>query len=418
MASLDNAAEAAGVFHEVSGMRERACRLALPRGQAVVRWAALCAAIALLAVSSPAEQPRRAPKKLKPGSSCMSKDCHAKLGDGAAVHKPVTKKSCDACHDQEDEELHEFTYFDKGSALCYGCHKSMTKGKAFTHAPLQDAKKPCLRCHDPHSTASAYLIRAESTTVQCLECHTDLAEGPRFHKSRAVKGCTGCHTSHASDSAKLLKAASSKLCFTCHDDIQEEMAEAKVVHGPLFTGCVTCHDPHRPLAGKGLKKHGAGLCISCHEHFKPRVAAMSSRHPKLLEKNDCRRCHSPHYSAREFLLAAAPKKLCLGCHGEAFEARSGRKLKGVASQIADATNLHAPLIGGNCATCHQPHGDERFSFLRRSYPGTFYSPYGSDTYSLCFGCHDSSLAVDSHTPTATKFRDGNVNLHYVHVNKP
>jgi len=369
-------------------------------------------------VASLRGQERRAPEKLKPGASCATKECHGNLTARAVVHKPLTKKPCEVCHEQDDETLHKFTYPDAGSELCYGCHKSATKNKKFIHAPLKDKKKPCLRCHDPHSTATKWLVKAKTVSAQCLECHTELAKGPRYHKSRAVKGCTGCHVGHAADTSKFLRAAPQDLCYTCHEDIKEDAAEAKVVHGPLSVGCLPCHDPHKPMTGQGLRHKGAGLCMSCHEHFKPKAAAMSKHHPKLLKKKACRRCHEPHFSARKALLVKTPQKLCLTCHDKDIKSASGRVVQAMGPQVADGMHLHGPLAQGDCGKCHEPHGNERPGFLRRSYPKKFYSPYTPETYAFCFGCHGRSMADDKLTPIATKFRNGNVNLHYLHVNMP
>ena len=417
MASSDNPSGAAGVDGTPAGARGRAVRPILTGRGAAIRIAGVCAALALSAAVLSGEE-RIAPKKLKPGVTCTAPACHTKRTVRAVVHKPVAKITCDACHDQDDETLHEFELIDQGSELCYGCHKDETKGKKHVHEPLTDKKKPCLSCHKPHSTATPHLLRAETTSGQCLSCHDEFATGELYHKSRAAKGCIGCHSPHASDFDKLLLAAPRDMCFTCHDDVKEDMAEAKSVHGPLVAGCVGCHDPHRPLTGMGLKKQGAGLCLSCHEHFKSQAVVMSKRHPKLLENNGCRRCHSPHFSARKYQLTKSPQKLCLGCHSKPFKDRAGRELRDVKAQIAEATEVHGPLVTQDCGKCHQPHGNDRFSFLRRSYPGTFYSVYTPQTYALCFGCHDSELAADKHTPMATNFRNGSRNLHYIHVNKP
>ena len=392
-------------------------------GAGVMRPAVvICAALALFA-SLLAGQERVAPKKLKPDQSCLSADCHANKAKGAVVHKPITKKQCIACHDQEDEELHEFTLIDEGSELCYGCHKSVTKSKTFIHKPVQDKKKPCLACHNPHSTASKGLVKAESITGQCLTCHKEMAKGARYHKagtvdSRTITGCSSCHDPHGSNSRRFLRAAPQDLCLNCHTEMKESLTGAKYAHGPLAEGCIGCHEPHRPLTGKGLKKRGAGLCMTCHEHFTPTVTAMSKNHSKLLDGNDCGRCHSPHFSSRKFLLTSAPSKLCLECHTTGIKTKSGRKIPGVEAQPAKEMHLHGPLAQEECGKCHEPHGNERFSFLRKSYPGTFYSPYKLETYALCFGCHKSSLVADSRTLIATNFRNGSVNLHYLHVNKP
>ena len=361
-------------------------------------------------------QERRAPKDIEEGFSCLAKGCHDTLSAGPTIHRPVAKKSCEVCHEQDEETVHEFVYPDTGAELCYGCHDSMTK-KKFVHVPLKDTKRPCLSCHDPHSTQTKHLIKAKTVSLKCLQCHTDLAEGPRFHKSRAVKGCTGCHVPHASDSPKFLKSQPPKLCYSCHEDIQEDLTDAQVVHGPLSVGCTPCHDVHRPLAGKGLKKSGADLCMGCHANFKNKFSSMSERHSKLRDKKDCLRCHLPHVSSRKSLLANTDQKLCLTCHKDNIQSPRGRLIKGLSAQMVKNAHLHGPLSSQKCTPCHEPHGNDQFNFVRKAYPSMFYSPYETKSYALCFSCHDSSLADTSQTTSATKFRDGSVNLHYVHVNK-
>lgn len=371
----------------------------------------------------------------------MTKECHAKQIVGPVVHQPVAKQKCDACHDQEEETLHKFEFIDEGAELCYACHKSVTKKRKFTHKPLKDKdkKKQCLRCHSPHSTKAKKLIKAKSRTAQCYECHKKMVNDKLYHKAMVVKSskvkkskdgksivikstdvktCTGCHNPHASDSAKFLHAAPLKLCLGCHDKVKTGAEAAKYVHSPLVAGCIACHDPHKPETGKGLKKRGASLCMSCHEHFNPQVSFMSKYHPRLLDENGCHRCHSPHFSSRKFHLIKPPRTLCLNCHTKDIKTRSGRKIIGVKPELAKEMRLHGPLATEDCGKCHQPHGNDKFSFLRKSYPRTFYSPYKPEIYALCFGCHNKSLAANSRTPTATKFRNGNVNLHYIHVNKP
>ena len=361
-------------------------------------------------------QERRAPKKLKAGSSCTTKECHGKLSVGPTVHSPVAKKSCDACHEQDEETEHKFTYPDTGAELCYGCHKSVTK-KKHVHRPLKDAKRPCLTCHDPHSSAAKHLVKAETTSALCLQCHTDLAKGSRLHKSRPVKGCTGCHVPHSSESPKFLRSRTPKLCYSCHEGIQEDVKDAQVVHGPINVGCASCHDPHRPLTGKGLKKSGADLCMGCHIHFKDRFSAMSKRHPQLREKKDCLRCHRPHAGPRKSLLVAAPRKLCLQCHENDIKSKRAGTIKGLGAELVKGARLHGPLASGDCAGCHEPHGNNESGFVRKAYPPTFYSPYKPEAYALCFSCHDASLAGLRRTTVATRFRDGNVNLHHLHVNR-
>ena len=144
---------------------------------------------------------------------------------------------------------------------------------------------------------------------------------------------------------------------------------------------------------------------------------MSSRHSKLRDGRDCLRCHLPHFSSRQSLLSNTQQKLCLSCHKDSMQSPRGRSVKSLSTQISEKATLHAPLASQNCIPCHEPHGNGRLSFLQKAYPSMFYSPYETKFYALCFSCHDSSLAEKSQTTSATKFRNGSKNLHFVHVNK-
>jgi hypothetical protein len=57
------------------------------------------------------------------------------------------------------------------------------------------------------------------------------------------------------------------------------------------------------------------------------------------------------------------------------------------------------------------------SLLSDNYPSGAYEKYQRENYGLCWKCHDSALVEASQTTTATKFRNGDVNLHQVHVQK-
>jgi predicted CXXCH cytochrome family protein len=78
---------------------------------------------------------------------------------------------------------------------------------------------------------------------------------------------------------------------------------------------------------------------------------------------------------------------------------------------------HQPIREDGCTGCHQPHGSLNFRLLKDSFPETFYAGFDLDEYGLCFSCHESGAMTIQWTRTLTGFRDGNRNLHYVHVNK-
>ncbi len=80
------------------------------------------------------------------------------------------------------------------------------------------------------------------------------------------------------------------------------------------------------------------------------------------------------------------------------------------------TVLHGPIRDGSCTGCHEPHGGKETKLLVDSFPATAYVPYTDTAYALCFTCHDRDLLKYPDTSFATGFRDGERNLHFLHVN--
>ena len=381
--------------------------------------------VGLAAVSQEPEAPqtagpgqeRKAPETLEAGASCVTEECHKDKASGPAVHKPVTEHGCEICHEQEGTR-HAFELAEKPPALCFMCHKDVTKKKKFVHEPLKEDDGPCSFCHDSHVGQGKGLLKKKTINDQCLQCHRDVAKGDLYHKTeKAEKGCVGCHDPHASDVTKLLHAEGDDLCYKCHGDIKEKVAKGKSVHGPMNTGCQECHDAHKVRGGKGLAKSGMPLCMTCHSPFEATAAALGARHPRLAEGAACLRCHEPHAAAQKLLLRNSSRALCLECHKDDIKSEDGDTLEGLGRVIDSGAHLHGPLSRDDCAGCHEPHGSARFRFLRGSYPATFYSPYTKDSYGFCFSCHEATLAEEQRSASATQFRNGDLNLHYLHVNK-
>ena len=362
-------------------------------------------------------QKRQAPETIEPGSSCLAEQCHANLRSGAVVHAPLGDgdDACELCH-EADGKNHAFSYPAKGAELCYNCHDSVTD-KKLIHAPLEDQEDSCSICHNPHSSANKKLLNFEETNDLCLSCHGEVAEGGLYHDAEKIEACVACHKPHSSDTESYLRAKVPELCYSCHKDIKDNITGAVMVHGPVSMGCSTCHNAHQKLAGKGLAKTTPDLCLDCHEDFKPTVAEMSARHHLLLEGKNCARCHDPHASKTEHLLLGDQQSLCLNCHAKKVKSADGRVIANLKQVLAKGVHTHGAGKSLDCAMCHQPHANKEYRFLRGKYPQTFYSPYTANAYGLCFTCHDESLAAAAQTADATEFRNGQSNLHYLHVNK-
>jgi predicted CXXCH cytochrome family protein len=81
------------------------------------------------------------------------------------------------------------------------------------------------------------------------------------------------------------------------------------------------------------------------------------------------------------------------------------------------TVLHGPIQSGTCTPCHDPHGSQEVKLLIKEFPADIYVPYTEKEFELCFSCHNRDLLRFPDTSFATGFRDGEKNLHYIHVNK-
>lgn len=105
---------------------------------------------------------------------------------------------------------------------------------------------------------------------------------------------------------------------------------------------------------------------------------------------------------------------CLTCHDMALVSGE-RKLANVAVQLRTSPAVHKPAADGMCQACHTPHGSMQPSLLKDSYPAGNYAKYDRANYGLCWQCHEPTLVEATATRTATEFRDGERNLHHVHV---
>jgi predicted CXXCH cytochrome family protein len=276
-------------------------------------------------------------------------------------------------------------------ALCFGCHDAF--GKSVVHAPVKDGS--CTTCHDPHGSDQPQQL--------CATCHSDKAAARHLHGPVSAGDCTACHDPHQSDAKSLLVRQDAALCFGCHLDAQS-FSKAKDVHPALEAGCTSCHDPHGAANPKLLSEAGNQLCFQCHDEVAARVAQASVPHAALKSDKGCGSCHSPHASDNPKLLLKPEGATCLDCH------------KAILPKTA--TVLHGPIKDGRCTACHEPHGGANPRLLRGGFPADPYVPYTAEAFGLCFSCHKRELLQFPDTSFATGFRDGERNLHYLHVNNP
>ena len=133
------------------------------------------------------------------------------------------------------------------------------------------------------------------------------------------------------------------------------------------------------------------MCLDCHVVFANRMKQARSIHKPMEEG-------------------------CLKCHDKEIKTSKG-KIRDMSKVLASGNSLHVPNTANECSACHQIHGGDLFDLLNKEYPSEFYSSFREENYALCFSCHDPRLAVVSKTTNLTGFRNGDMNLHSVHVNQ-
>jgi len=159
------------------------------------------------------------------------------------------------------------------------------------------------------------------------------------------------------------------------------------------------------------------LCFTCHQDLQQQLAASPVVHGAVTEPGGCLGCHTPHSSALPMLQREGQIDLCLSCHDREITTADGRTLTNMAKLLADNPDHHGPIREGSCTACHQPHDGQRHNMLVADYPPQFYAPFDTERYALCFGCHRPELVTDEHGRGVTRFRKGDVNLHWLHVNR-
>jgi predicted CXXCH cytochrome family protein len=229
--------------------------------------------------------------------------------------------------------------------------------------------------------------------------------------------CSLCHQNKDRNDPGPITKQVNAICLDCHDDFAKVIAR-KSSHVPAKVNCVSCHNPHNSKYPKLLVEESGALCLSCHTAISNLVTNAKVKHDAVSVEHKCVNCHNPHGSNVEHLLSRLPFDLCVGCHGkDGVTDHDGKPLTNMKKLLADNPEQHGPVAGKDCSACHLPHGGDNFRLLGKVYPAQFYSPYDPKLYDLCFDCHEESMVKDPKTTTLTKFRNGDQNLHYVHVNK-
>ena len=356
----------------------------------------------------------------KTEDTCITSKCHDKMGKEKFVHGPVAAGECTVCHGTSPKHKkkpgkYKFGKIKDVAKACYSCHEKF-KPKKFIHVPVEEGE--CMACHSPHGSPYKFQLLAKGGDV-CFNCHDeDIVAGEFVHGPAAVGGCVACHEPHTADYEKNLKAEGTGLCFMCHVDKAEAVHKSEFVHKPVSEDCTGCHNPHSAAKQFMLESQSPELCLKCHKDKEEQLRTVTVKHAAIEMDRSCLNCHDAHMSNIAMNLSMEPMDLCLSCHDREYKSVDGTTVMDMKKWLAENTDHHGPVKQKDCSGCHDPHGSVNFRILRNPYPPTFYKAFSPENYNLCFSCHEKTIVLNPETTKLTNFRNGNINLHFTHVNKP
>jgi predicted CXXCH cytochrome family protein len=345
--------------------------------------------------------------------SCVTAKCHTNMGKENYVHGPASVGQCTICH--QPTAKHEFKPITNVGKVCNECHDKEFTGKNI-HPPVKDGE--CTGCHDPHQSPYEFFLLGEGENL-CFICHDKgLVGGKYIHGPVAEGGCSVCHSPHESDFPKLLMAEGNDVCFFCHEDKADAFQEKKHIHSPVEEACTLCHSPHSGNFEYNFSAEGKkDLCLGCHDDIQQTIGEATAKHAGLETDKLCLACHDPHVADYAKQLSMQPAELCLSCHDREYTRDGEVVLADMKAILEQNKDHHGPIRQNDCSACHSPHGSSNYRMLLAPFPDLFYTPYQASNYELCYMCHENTIPEEQFTTTLTGFRNGNQNLHFVHVNK-
>ncbi len=340
-------------------------------------------------------------------------DCHSKLINKKIFH--AAADDCSNCHSITVNQEHftkknDFALNEKMPDLCYMCHEAKNTKKN-VHMPAAEGE--CTICHAPHSSPYVNLLTKSPTSKMCYECHDLDISGKDFLHLPVKEGkCENCHDPHQSDNNKFLQSEKPQLCFNCHEK-QKNETNLDYVHPPFDDDCSNCHNSHKSQYKNLLTEKTPTLCFNCHEG-QDLIQNSKSVHGVIKDKKSCSNCHSPHASKYNKFLYEENNRLCFSCHNRTIKTEKV-KIENISLKIKDAKSVHPPIEIDGCTACHNPHYSENNYLLNLKYPDKRYTEAIPENFALCFECHDSGLLTEQNTTSATNFRNGNKNMHFLHI---
>ncbi len=311
--------------------------------------------------------------------------------------------SCGRCHDATAARAELAVHADAVPLResCFSCH----------------AESNCNFCHDQsprpnfdHAMHAGWPLEPNHAGVACERCH-----GPVDQFTIPSRTCHACHVRpHGSDTL-----VSTARVVRDHAGVSSPATGSTGTEGgPAAThGNATPADAARPAGS--MPPHAAGdtNCLSCHAEMSSRFARASCVHGPAAGGKGCSACHDLSSPLSPRPTTVNQRELCLGCHDHAIDTGNGRPLEDIATLLEQNPNHHGPVRDGNCSACHDPHASDHARLLVGEYSPQFYASFDLKQYELCFKCHNKEHVLSESGTALTGFRDGDLNLHWLHVNR-
>ncbi|MCC7292163.1 MAG: cytochrome c3 family protein [Phycisphaerales bacterium] len=270
---------------------------------------------------------------------------------------------------------------------CNRCHADPSARAALAVAPAAErVKDSCTACHDGSN---------------CAFCH-DRAQRPRFdHEMRTGWSLEPHHTSVS--------------CAQCHGIAEDFTVPSKTCHA--------CHMNLRSPPGErgtvaaAWSGESRDECLCCHEAMAERLDHALFVHAPTGRGEGCTACHDVSRDVSPRPAADEERALCLSCHDTLITLGEGRSVANMASLLTTNSVQHEPVKSGRCSACHDPHASDHARLLVGEYAPGFYAAFDVSQYELCLRCHDANKLLRKSDATVTGFRNGDLNLHWLHVNR-
>ena len=314
--------------------------------------------------------------------------------------------------------------------------------------PLDDQKQlQCTSCHDPHQDKLPNFLRMDNRGgALCSTCHIPSSWRSSSHANSvatwngsglppwpdstytnvADNGCANCHSTHAADHPERLlsKANEPEICTTCHSgsvakkNVAAEFGkfsshpinDRQWTHDPLevpqtMTRHVSCSDCHNAHAANATSA-SAPLAPGALRQVKSVTESGSVIPNPTYEYEVCNKCHGLSEPTTQRIVRQSGTR---NIRTKIYSGNPSYHPITATGKNATIQGLLAPYTATSrisCTSCHNsdgwtttglspkgPHGSTYEPILAAQYTTSDPSVASTQSYALCYQCHDQTTLL-------------------------